>query len=109
MRVELLWSDDCPSAEPTMERLAGVLAERGIDPGVVRSVRVGDGEELPAAYRGSPTILVDGEDADPEGAAMIGEGSVTACRGYRVADGRISPLPPATTLAAAIDRALARA
>src|SRR5215216_673381 len=89
VRVSFLYYEDCPSYELALERLREVMDEEGI-PGEVEVVKV-DTEEQARELRfvGSPTIRVDGQDIDPPSGSRY----ALTCRAYRLADGRISPLP----------------
>lgn len=62
----------------------------GLDPGsiVVREMRT-DADAEQEGFAGSPTIRVDGRDVQPPASEPAG----LSCRVYRLADGRISPLP----------------
>jgi hypothetical protein len=100
MRIDLLYSEDCPSHPEALELLRSVLAERGIA-GDLRLQAVGaDDEAERLRFPGSPTIRIDGVDVDPSGAA--GRPSLS-CRIYRLPDGRISPVPARTQLEEAFD------
>lgn len=82
--VELLYFDGCPNWGETKQRLAEALAAVGADPSAYRLVAVTNVEEAERLkFRGSPTVLVDGQDpfADPD--APVG----LACRVYRTPDG----------------------
>ena len=82
--VELLYFDGCPNWRETKQRLAEALAAVGADPSAYRAVAVTTAEEAERlTFRGSPTVLVDGQDpfADPD--APVG----LACRVYRTPDG----------------------
>jgi hypothetical protein len=88
--VEFLYWAGCPSHPEARELLEEVLQARGVDVAVdVREVRTQeDAREL--AFPGSPTIRVDGRDVDPAGAE---EPPSLSCRIYRLANGRVSPVP----------------
>jgi len=60
-------------------------------PGEVEVIKV-ETEERAHVLRfvGSPTIRVDGQDIDPPSDSRY----ALTCRAYRLADDRISPLPP---------------
>ena len=62
----------------------------GLDPEAidVREVST-DSDAQREGFVGSPTIRVDGRDVQPVREEPIG----LSCRVYRLADGRISPLP----------------
>src|SRR5215210_4620592 len=90
-RVELLYWDGCPSHPEALELLREVLGERGFDDTVeLREVRTHE-EAMELRFPGSPTIRIDGRDVDPEGAHDAPP--ALACRIYRLADGRVSPVP----------------
>jgi hypothetical protein len=90
VRIELRYWEGCPSHPETMELLERVLHERSIEAEVV--VRhVGTQEEAEELrFPGSPTILVDGRDVDPEGATAR---PALTCRIYRLPNGKVSPVP----------------
>jgi hypothetical protein len=89
-KIELLYWDGCPSYPEALDLLATVLAERGVAAQVeVREVHSHEEAEA-LRFPGSPTILVDGRDVDQDGAD--GQPSLS-CRIYRLADGRVSPVP----------------
>ena len=88
--VEFLYWAGCPSHPEARELLEEVLQARGVDVGVdVREVRTQE-EARELAFPGSPTIRVDGRDVDPAGAE---EPPSLSCRIYRLANGRVSPVP----------------
>ena len=89
-RIEYLYIDDCPSHPEALELLRDVLAERGVDAQIeVREVH-SDDEAVALDFPGSPTIRIDGHDVDPNGASTRPS---LSCRIYRLADGRVAPLP----------------
>lgn len=60
MKLELLYFDDCPNWKIAAERIDDIASRRGL---MVERRLVAFPEEANAArFRGSPTILVDGED-----------------------------------------------
>ena len=63
-----------------------------------------DADAERAGFRGSPTILIDGEDFAGADGDEIGLG----CRVYRRRDGRISPTPDPDDLREALKQAAAR-
>jgi peroxiredoxin len=103
-RVELLWWQGCPSHERAFELLSSTLAElkRG-DVAVVRREVITLDEAARLNFPGSPTFQVGRRDLFPVNAA-----SALNCRIYRTPDGRVSPLPDPTDLAARLREALAR-
>ena len=81
MKLELLYFDDCPHWQIAAERLDQAAASRGLT--VERRLVTTPEEAQAARFRGSPTILIDGQD--PFGAADEPFG--LACRVYRTPDG----------------------
>ena len=89
MRVSFLYYEECPSHDLALERLREVMAEEGL-PGEVEVIKVETEEQAhELRFVGSPTIRVDGQDIDPPTDSRY----ALSCRAYRLADGRISPLP----------------
>ena len=99
MRVELLYWDGCPSYAEALGLLHEVLVDLGLPPAVELHEVTSQEEAERLAFPGSPTIRVDGRDVDPAGAAGR---AMLACRIYRLADGRVSPVPTRDTLEAAL-------
>jgi hypothetical protein len=66
VRVEILAREDCPNRDMAIIVVERVVDEVGV-PAEIQVVDVVDDEEA-AEYRvlGSPTVLVDGRDVDPE-------------------------------------------
>jgi hypothetical protein len=82
-----------------MELLEQVLRERGIEAELdVREVTTREEAEA-LRFPGSPTILVDGRDVDPESANAR---PALNCRIYRLPDGSPSPVPSREQLEAAL-------
>jgi hypothetical protein len=89
VRVSFLYYEDCPSYDLALERLREVMDEESI-PGDVEIIKVETEEQArELRFIGSPTIRVDGQDIDPPRHSTY----ALTCRAYRLADGRISPLP----------------
>ncbi|HKH15537.1 MAG TPA: hypothetical protein VKA47_12870 [Solirubrobacterales bacterium] len=88
--VELLWWEGCPSTDEALAMLREEMAALGLDPHAidVREVST-DADAQREEFVGSPTIRVDGRDVQPLAQEPVG----LTCRVYRLADGRISPLP----------------
>ena len=64
--VELLWWEGCPSTERALDELHGVLDELGISREAVRTLEVETDEDARRlGFVGSPTVLIDGDDAVP--------------------------------------------
>jgi hypothetical protein len=89
LRVSILYYEDCPSHDLALKRLREVMAEEGI-PDEVEVIKVETEEQArKLRFAGSPTIRVDEQDIDPPSDPRY----ALTCRAYRLADGRISPLP----------------
>lgn len=81
MDIELLYFEDCPNWRVADARLAEVLGRRRVE---VRRTQVTTPEEAEAlAFRGSPTILVDGRDPFAAGDEPVG----LSCRIYQTPEG----------------------
>lgn len=81
MKLELLYFDVCPNWKVAAERLDDVAGGRGV---IVERRQVTTPEEAESArFRGSPTILIDGEDPFASGDGPFG----LACRMYQTSDG----------------------
>jgi hypothetical protein len=101
-RVELLWWEGCPSYPETLADLERLLGEEGIESEVELVEIESDAQARRARFPGSPTIMIDGEDALP---APEAEPFSLTCRVYRLRDGRASPTPDPEDLREAIRRA----
>jgi hypothetical protein len=100
LRVTFQYIDDCPSHEQALARLRKVLNEEGVS-AKIDVIKI-ESEEQAKRLRfvGSPTILVNGIDIDPQPIDQYG----LACRAYQLEDGRISPLPSEEMIRRAIRR-----
>ena len=104
--VELQWWEGCPSTERTLAELREALDELGLQSTRVRSREVkSEADAGRLGFVGSPTVLIDGEDAV---AAAAGEPRGLTCRVYRRRDGAISPIPDPADLREALRRAAER-
>lgn len=99
--MRFLYSEECPSHDEALERLRKVMEEEGIreDIEIVKVESASDAEKL--EFIGSPTILVNGRDIDPQKKSYY----AVTCRAYRLEDGRISPLPSEMMIRKAIRNA----
>jgi hypothetical protein len=89
--IELFFWEGCPSYPEALELLGSVLAELGRDDEVVVREVTSQEEAEALRFPGSPTIRIDGVDADPDGESRARP--ALTCRIYRLPDGRISPVP----------------
>jgi hypothetical protein len=102
--IELLWWAGCPSTERALTELRSVLEEAGLSDAEIRRTEMRTDEEArERRFLGSPTILIDGEDAS---AADLEEDVGLSCRVYRRRDGTISPTPDPQDMRDALRRAL---
>jgi hypothetical protein len=84
VRVVLRYFDGCPSWRIAEDRLREVLEEIGRPDVSIELERVETLERAQeVAFRGSPTVLVDGEDPFLDEGAPVG----LACRLYRTEEG----------------------
>lgn len=96
MNLELLYFDDCPNWKVAAERLDDVAGGRGLT--VERRLVKTQEEAEAVGFRGSPTILVNGEDRFAAGDEPVG----LACRVYQTPDGPAGS-PTTEQLEAALD------
>ena len=103
MDVSLLYFDGYPNHHATLALLEALLSEAGWD-GDVRLVNV-ESQELAEelSFRGSPTVLIDGDDPFLDTDAPVG----LSCRIYATDEG-YRGTPPEPELRAAIARSLGR-
>ena len=99
MKIEFLFWRECPSHPEARALLDDVLAARGLDVEVEEREVTTNEEAERLSFPGSPTIRVDGRDIDPAGASSR---PALNCRIYRLADGRVSPVPTREQLEEAI-------
>jgi hypothetical protein len=84
MDVTLLYFDGCPNSQEADERLREALARAGRDDVRVQHRLVTTAEQAEAAgFRGSPTVLVNGQDPFADLDAPVG----LSCRLFRTEAG----------------------
>jgi len=94
--VTLLYFDGCPNWEETHARVRQALREAGASEHVtVRRVET-DEQAHQLSFRGSPTVLIDGQDPFADPIAPVG----LACRVFRTTTG-LAGAPPVEELTAA--------
>jgi hypothetical protein len=101
--IHFLWWEGCPSHPKARQRLQEVLGELklSVQP---ESVEIKTDEEAERwHFPGSPTILVNGRDIDPNASTLP---SRLTCRLYFKEDGRPSPLPSKEMIRRALEKAL---
>lgn len=90
MDIRLLYYEECPSHDEALQRLRQVMAEEGVE-AEMQVIRVEtEAQAAQLRFTGSPTIRINGQDIDPPPADTPYR---LTCRVYRLADGRVSPLP----------------
>lgn len=97
MDVTLLYFDDCPNWRTTDRILTDLSAELGFE--ITRRLVTTPGEAEELGFRGSPTVLIDGEDpfADPDSPTGL------SCRIYHTPEG-MAGSPTAAMLRRALTR-----
>ena len=80
MRVEVLYVADCPSHAPALAMLEAILAEEGMAPDIRQVLVRNETMARELAFRGSPTIRIDGRDV--EGEPAEGARFAVGCRLY---------------------------
>jgi hypothetical protein len=86
-----------------LQRLRDVLAEEHMQADI-EIINVETEEQAQqVCFVGSPTIQINGQDIDPP---SIDAPYALTCRAYQVGEGRISPLPSAEMIRAALRRAV---
>jgi hypothetical protein len=84
MQITLRYFDGCPNWRVAEERLLEALGEPGGPEATISYERVETPEDAGRlGFRGSPTLLVDGDDPFAEDDAPVG----LACRIYRTEEG----------------------
>lgn len=83
MRVQLLYFDGCPHWELADGRLGEALEALGVHVDVEKILVTTPEQADEWSFRGSPSILVDGQDPFAEPDAPVG----LSCRLYRTPDG----------------------
>ncbi len=97
MLIEVLYIPGCPNLQPAVRRIEEILRSEEVD-APVREIQVTD-EVMARLLRfpGSPTVRINGLDAEPGGERPVG----LACRLYASGQG----LPSEETLQRAISSA----
>lgn len=98
MDVRLLYFDDCPSWRLADERLTEALARTGrADTPIIRRQVTTSEQADELSFRGSPTVLLDGQDPCAEPDSPVG----LSCRLYVTPDGLVGA-PTIDQLVAAV-------
>jgi hypothetical protein len=104
INIEFLYWEECPSHGTAWDRLQAVLKEKNLKTQVTRIQIQTDEDARQWDFCGSPTIRINGQDIDPQGAQAQHVG--LNCRIYHTSDGRVTPLPSEEMIRNAIDLAL---
>jgi hypothetical protein len=96
VRVELLYADGDPAAMTARQNLVEVLTEDAFETPIQMVVVTSDGDAELLGMRGSPTILIDGVDIEPDFDGPHG----LAARAYGT-----GPVPDKPLIRAAVERA----
>jgi hypothetical protein len=102
VRIELLYFDGCPNHEAFLPRLRELLARAGADVPVRERRVVSDADARRERFLGSPTLRVDGVDADPGAGGRSDYG--LKCRLYATGEG-LRGAPPDEMVLDALRRA----
>lgn len=102
MKIQFLWWEDCPSHPKAWKRLNQALAELDVEADIERIEVTSDEAAERWHFPGSPTILINGEDIDPNAPELPAR---LTCRLYHTNEGRPSPLPSLSMLKRAIIKA----
>ncbi len=105
MRIQFLWWEGCPSHPKARQRLQQALDELGMEAEIEEIQVLTDEEAERWGFPGSPTILVEGQDIDPQGAQQPAR---LTCRLYFLEDGRPSPVPSVEMIKRALQAAQSR-
>mgnify|MGYP001461546586 CR=1 FL=1 len=91
MNITVLYCDDCPSINPSLDRLKKVLSEENIEEKILLKKVKSNEEAAKLKFTGSPTILINGIDIDPPEKNSY---FALNCRAFKRENGKISPIPP---------------
>ena len=96
MQIDILYFEGCPHHIPTVERVKQIVAEMGLTIPVTEVQITTPEEAQQRRFLGSPTVLVDGVDIDPDARQRASYG--LSCRVYP----GIAGLPPDELIRAAL-------
>lgn len=97
MNLTVLHVEGCPSLEPLVDELTGLVGAR-TDITVTTVLVESELQATRLGFHGSPTILVDGVDPFPSPPETAG----LSCRVYSDSSGRLAGVPSRAALAAAL-------
>ena len=96
MQIDILYFEGCPHHIPTVERVKQIVAEMGLTIPVTEVQITTPEEAQQRRFLGSPTVLVDGVDIDPDAQQRASDG--LSCRVYP----GVAGLPPDEMIRAAL-------
>lgn len=101
MEIELRYFDDCPNWQRTRLLVGQLVEELGIEATIATRLIDTHEKAIELDFRGSPTLIIDGEDpfAFPQAPSGL------ACRIYRTEDGLAGMPSPNQLKQALLDRA----
>lgn len=100
MQVDILYFEGCPNSDTALANTRQALALAGTVADV-RMLEVRDtNDAIERRFLGSPTVQIDGEDAEIEARQRSDYGFM--CRTYRDASGSVAGAPPVDLLTQAI-------
>lgn len=102
LKIDFLYWEECPSHGIALERLETALRQEKIQAEVKKVEILTEDDARRWSFSGSPTIRINGEDIDPEGARAQRVG--LNCRIYHTPEGRVSPTPTEEMIRKAILR-----
>lgn len=91
LKIEFLFWEECPSHPVALDRLHKILQQEKIEAEVKKIEIITEEDARQWSFSGSPTIRINGEDIDPEGARAQRVG--LNCRIYHTPEGRVNPTP----------------
>jgi hypothetical protein len=97
MLIEVLYVPGCPNHQPAIHRLRKVLQSEAVSVPIQEIAVADEGMARSLQFPGSPTVRINGRDAEPNGQESFG----LACRLYLGGNG----LPSEETLQSAISAA----
>ena len=96
LQIGILYFEGCPHHIPTVERVKQIVAEMGLTIPVTEVQITTPEEAQQRRFLGSPTVLVDGVDIDPDARQRASYG--LSCRVYP----GVAGLPPDEMIRAAL-------
>jgi hypothetical protein len=101
LRVELLYTLDCPHHEPTRAALHRILLEGAIETPIQLVLVSGPDDAAFLGFPGSPTVRINGEDLVP----LPTDAPISlACCAYTQPDGTLGGIIPEAAMRSAIRR-----